>query len=104
MEPGQRILLYTSIVRLSNQGEAKPLPAKRDRPPPPAQTSIRPWMKIRMERVERNLTARDVADRAGISLDELRRIEAGRLRDAPLVHRVDRVLGTSFFNEYLTMN
>ena len=100
MELGQRILLHTSVVRLAKPADDRRLTPRAPRAPAPP-PDLPPWQKIRMERVERNLTAKEVADRAKLSADDLRRIETGRLRDAPLVHRVDRVLGTAFFNEYL---
>ena len=101
MEPGQRIILYTSIDRMSRQlgDRIRPAPVAAERTLSPCEPS--PWQKICIERVSRDLTAADISNRAGISLDDLRRIEAGQLRDATMVHRIDRVLGTSFFNEYL---
>ena len=49
--------------------------------------------RLRTERLNRNITARDLADRAGISLKTFRNVEAGENHSVATLLRILRALG-----------
>ena len=49
--------------------------------------------RLRTERLNRNITARDLADRAGVSLKTYRNVEAGENHSVATLLRILRALG-----------